>query len=218
MGGFTYENNKNNPKIFKNSEEFALCSLFVKEFKIALLPILKHLNNGKLHQRLMQLFSKIKALDRTSEKGSCNVGEGLKSQKGKLLLREFIFTPKAGIRQKFGNPIIDVKNFCLLWKDFDSSSAKFPKGATDFELLYLVLAYEPALNLFTTYEAAPIRRSKTEKAEQLELKLQEKISKKDGNHYIPIVGLRFLEILGEEEYECLGQDAVGIEVLGVFNF
>jgi len=164
----------------------------------------------------MQLFSKIKSLDRTSEKGSCNVGEGLKTQKGKLLLREFVFTPKAGIRQKFGNPIIDEESFSLLWKNFDPSSVRFPKGATDFELLYLVLAYDPELNSFTTYEAVPIRRSQWEKAEQLELKMEGKVKKKEAVHYVLVVGIRFLEMLGEEEYESLGQDGVGIEVFGVF--
>ena len=216
MGGFTYENNKKNPRIYKNSDEFGLCSLFVKEFRIALRPLLKYKNVGMLHQRLMQLCSKIKLLDSTSEKGSRNIGQGLKTLKGKLLLREFVFTPKAGIRQHFGNPEIEEADFTLTWRGFDPSSTRFPKGATDFELLYLVLAYDPDVNLFTTYEAAPIRRSKQEKAEALVMKLERKVSKKEGMHYIPVIGLRFLEILGEEEYECLGKDAVGIEVLGVF--
>ncbi|MDP2686097.1 MAG: hypothetical protein Q8O62_02685 [Aequorivita sp.] len=169
-----------------------------------------------LHQRLMQLGSKIKSLDSTSDKGARNVGAGLKTLKGKLLLREFVFTPKAGIRQHFGNPEIDVADFTLIWRGFDPSSARFPKGATDFELLYLLLAYDAEVNLFTTYEATPIRRSKFGKAEELVMKLERKVNKKEGKHYIPVIGLRFLEILGEEEYECLGQDAVGIEIFGVF--
>ena len=216
MGGFTYENNKKNPRIYKNSDEFGLCSLFVKEFRIALRPLLKYKKVEMLHQRLMQLCSKIKLLDSTSEKGSRNIGQGLKTLKGKLLLREFVFTPKAGIRQHFGNTEIDAADFTLIWSDFDPSSARFPKGATDFELLYLVLAYDPDVNLFTTYGAVPIRRSKQGKSEELVMKLEREVKKKEGMHYIPVVGLRFLEILGEEEYECLGQDGVGIEILGVF--
>ena len=216
MGGFTYENNKKNPRIYKNSHEFGLCSLFVKEFRIALRPLLKYKSVGMLHQRLMQLCSKIKLLDSTSEKGSRTIGQGLKTLKGKLLLREFVFTPKAGIRQHFGNPEIDEADFTLIWRGFDPSSARFPKGATDFELLYLVLVYDPAMNMFTTFEAVPIRRSKQGKSEELVMKLEREVKKKEGMHYIPVVGLRFLEILGEEEYECLGQDGVGIEILGVF--
>jgi len=169
-----------------------------------------------LHQRLMRLCSRIKLLDSTSEKGSRNMGGGLRTLKGKMLLREFVFTPKAGIRQHFGNPEIDEADFTLTWRGFDPSSARFPKGATDFELLYLVLTYDPDVNLFTTYEAIPIRRSKQGKAEMLVMKLERKVGKKAGMHCIPVVGLRFLEILGEEEYECLGQDAVGIEILGVY--
>lgn len=215
MAGFNYENNKKNPRIYKNSDEFGLCSLFAKEFRIALRPLLKFKSVGMLHQRLMQLCSKIKLLDSTSERGSRTIGQGLKTLKGKLLFREFVFTPKAGIRQHFGNPEIDVADFTLTWRGFDPSSARFPRGATDFELLYLVLAYDPDVNLFTTYEAVPIRRSKLGKSEELVMKLERKVNKKEGMHYIPLAGLRFLEILGEEEYECLGKDAVGIEILGV---
>ncbi len=216
MRGFNYKNNKNNPRIYTYSDEFGLCSLFSKEFRIALHPLLKYKKVGMLHQRLMELGSKIKSLDSTSDKGGRNVGAGLKTLKGKMLLREFVFTPKAGIRQHFGNPEIDVADFTLIWRGFDPSSARFPKGATDFELLYLLLAYDGEVNLFTTYEAAPIRRSKQGKREELVMKLERKVNKKEGMHYIPVIGLRFLEILGEEEYECLGQDAVGIEILGVF--
>lgn len=215
MGGFSYENNKKNPRIYKNSDEFGLCSLFAKEFRIALRPLLKHTSVEMLHQRLIRLCSKIKLLDSTSEKGSRNVGQGLQTLKGKLLLREFVFTPKAGIRQHFGNPEIDEVDFSLIWKDFDASSARFPKGATHFEVLYLVLEYNLERNLFVTYETSPIRRSKRDKTEKLELRF-DKIAKQEGGHYIAVVGIRFLEVLGEEEYECLGKDAVGIEILGVF--
>ena len=215
MGGFTYENNKKNPRIYKNSDEFGMCSLFVKEFRIALRPLLKYKNVGMLHQRLMKLCSKIKLLD-SSEQGSRTMGGGLRTLKGRMLLREFVFTPKAGIRQHFGNPEIDEADFTLTWRGFDPSSARFPKGATDFELIYLVLAYDPDINLFTTYEAVPIRRSKQGKAEVLVMPLARNVKKKRGMHFIPVIGLRYLEILGEEEYECLGQDAVGIEILGVF--
>tara|TARA_R110000851_G_scaffold77514_2_gene170518 strand:+ start:128110 stop:128760 length:651 start_codon:yes stop_codon:yes gene_type:complete len=216
MGGFNYENNKKNPRIYKNSDEFGMCSLFVKEFRIALRPLLKFKNVGMLHQRLMKLCSKIKLLDTTAEQGSRTMGGGLRTLKGKMLLREFVFTPKAGIRQHFGNPEIDEVDFTLTWRGFDPSSGRFPKGATDFELLYLVLTYDPDVNLFTTYEAIPIRRSKLGKAEVLVMPLARNVKKKEGMHFISVIGLRYLEILGEEEYACLGQDAVGIEILGVF--
>jgi hypothetical protein len=215
MGGFTYENNKKNPRIYKNSDEFGMCSLFVKEFRIALRPLLKYKNVGMLHQRLMKLCSKIKLLDNTAEQGSRSMGGGLRTLKGKMLLREFVFTPKVGIRQHFGNPEIDEADFTLTWRGFDPSSGRFPKGATDFELIYLLLAYDSEINMFTTYEAVPIRRSKQATAEVLVVPLARNVKKKEGMHFIPVIGLRYLEVLGEEEYACLGQNAVGIEILGV---
>ncbi len=113
MDGFNSENNKKNPNIYKNSAEFGLCSIFVREFKIGLHPILRYSRDGKLHSRLMKLFLAIKSLDRKSPRGAYNVGNGLDTLKGKLLLREFVFTPKVGIRQQFGNPEIDPTDFSL---------------------------------------------------------------------------------------------------------
>lgn len=40
-------------------------------------------------------------------------------------------------------------------------------------------------------------------------------TKEEGLQYIPVLGLRFMEVLGEEEYANFGKDAVGIEVLGM---
>jgi hypothetical protein len=216
MRGFSYENNKNNPRIFKNSDELTLCSVFVKEFKIGLHPILSHYNDGTRHKRLMKLFMAIKAVDPKSAPGSLNVGEGLRTLKGQLLLRQFVFNSKVGIRQQVGNPQINEKDFSLLWPDFAPSSIRFPNSATHFELQYLVLAYEGKRNIFTTYSAAPVRRAKMAVAEELELRTEKVIVKKKGVQYFFVLGLRFLEILGEEEYPLLGQNAVGVEVLGVY--
>ena len=216
MGGFNNKNNKNNPKIYKNSEEFRLCSVFVKEFKIGLQPVLRHLKDGTLHQRLMGLFMAIKALDRKSDKGALNVPEGLQTLKGKSLLQHFVFTPKVGIRQMFGNPEINGADFTLVWKDFDPSGIRFPSGATHFELQYLILAYNPIQHVFTTNTANPIRRSREDGTERLELPPEKTNIKKENRQYILVLGLRFLEILGEEEYPLLGQNAVGVEIIGVY--
>ncbi len=215
MGGFTNENNKNNPKIYKNSDEFRLCSVFVKEFKIGLLPILKYLQDGKLHQRLMCLFMEIKALDRNSDKGYLNVYEGLQTLKGQTLLQQFVFTPKVGIRQLIGNPKIMEEDFSLVWKNFDPSPSRWPNSATHLELTYLVLAYYGKRNLFRTYAARPVRRAKKDLIEVLEMQTEEVIIKEEGLLYILVLGLRFMEVLGEEEYALLGQKAVGVEVLGI---
>jgi len=162
------------------------------------------------------LFLKIKLLDQNSLPGKLNVGDGLRTIKGKLLLKEFVFTPKVGIRQQFGNPQVNESDFSLVWQDFDPSSIKFPKGATHFELLYLVLAYKNANKIFTTYSSTPIRRSKTDKTEILELQTKLPIIKEDGVLYISTLGLRYIEILGNEEYNLLGKDAIGIEIMGVW--
>lgn len=215
MGGFNYKNNKNNPNISNNSDEFGACSSFVKEFKIGLHPFLNYSKDGTLHKRLMKLFMAIKSLDRKSTKGFLQVGNGLEMLKGQLLLREFAFTPKFGIRQQFGNPNFNEDNFSLVWEDFHLSPTLFPKGGSHFEFGFLVLEYDKASNLFTTYKSALVRRSKTDPSERLELRPEKNISRKKEKQYILVGGIRFMEVLGDGEYELFGQGTLGIEVFGV---
>jgi hypothetical protein len=53
--------------------------------------------------------------------------------------------------------------------------------------------------------------------EQLELRTEKTIVKEEGVQYILALGLRFMEIIGGEEYPLLGQNTVGVEILGVFE-
>ncbi|MBT0608379.1 hypothetical protein [Aequorivita echinoideorum] len=217
MGGFNYENNKNNPRIYKHSDELSLCSKFVKEFKIALYPILQFVNDGTLHQRLMALFMKIKSLDSGGATEHRLVGKGLKTLKGKQLLREFVFTPKVGIRQQFGNPLIHDADFSLEWKALAPSKAKFPKGATHFDLQYILVVYNVQENSFVTYDSAPLRFSKRDVIQHVHIHLESAIRREEYCFYLPLISIRFMEVLGKEEYPSLGKDGVGVEVLGVFG-
>lgn len=164
----------------------------------------------------MSLFMSIKNLDRTSAKGALNVAEGLQTLKGKALLQHFVFTPKVGIRQRFGNPEISENDFTVSWTDFEISPTRFPRGATHFELQYLLLVYDPEQEIFTTYSATPVRRSKKDAAGHLELRIERTNFKKTNRRFILALGLRYLEILGDEEYPLLGKNAVGVEIIGVF--
>lgn len=217
-GGFTRKSIKNNPQmqvIRDSNSELATCSIFLKEFKIGLRPILLHFRVGSLHQQLMQLFLRIKSLDRVSDPGNLNVSDGLRTEKGRMLLREFTFTPKVGIRQFFGNPIIREDDFSVVWEHFEPSQARFPKGATHWEMVYLVLSYHRDQKLFSTMASKPIRRAKTDGLERMELRPETSVVRAPELQHILVLGLRFMEIIGEEEYPLLGKDAVGIEVLGV---
>lgn len=219
-GGFTrkaIKNNANMQVVRDSNSEFSMCSIFLKEFKIALLPILCHYRVGSLHQGLMQLFLKIKALDRDSPAGALHVSGGLRTKKGQLLLREFTFTPKVGIRQFFGNPVIDQDDFTVSWEDFKPSQARFPKAATHLEILYLVLTYQRDRKQFLTVSSAPIRRAKIAETEHLKLQLTKPVARGPELQHILVMSLRFMEVIGEEEYPLLGKDSLGIEVLEVFG-
>lgn len=213
MRGFNKQNNKTNPNIYNFSGEFANCSIFLREFKIGLQPILKYRYRDGLHKRLMSLFMQIKSLDPAAGRGLGHVSGGLGTEKGKALLRNFVFTPKVGIRQQLGNPKMGA-DLSLVWNEFDVTTVNFPAMATHFELMYHVLEYDKKKQRFTTASPPPLRFSKDSEPQRVELKLDGNLQQTDTLHF-PVLGIRFLEVWPDAEYACLGQNGMGMEILDV---
>lgn len=215
MRGFNKHNNKTNPNIYNFSSEFANCSIFLREFKIGLQPILKYRYRDGLHKRLMSLFMQIKSLDPTAGRGMATVAGGLGTEKGKALLRNFVFTPKVGIRQQLGNPKMGA-DLSLVWNEFDMDLVKFPAMATHFELMYIVLEYAKKKQRFSTLTHPPLRFSKDSAPQRVEMKLDVNFQQAD-TVYFPVLGMRFLEVWTDAEYACLGQNGMGMEILDVLG-
>lgn len=215
MAAFTKDFNKKNPNVRNNSSEFALCSRFLREFKVGALPYLRQIKEGKLHSNLMKRFMEIKNLDKVSPFGSAHVYYGLQTEKGKALLRNFVFTPYAKICSQLGNPEVNMDDFTISWKKVDASYLSFPTSGTHCELSFLLLEYDPEKEMFTTYEGKKHRFSKVDSVHEVSLVLEDDVVRREGHLYIFLGGMKFLEVWSDEEYESGGRGGFGIEVFGV---
>src|SRR5690606_30675079 len=113
------------------------------KFKLALAPFLGVRKDGQLHGRLMQLFTKIKTLDRVNNRGGRKVAQGLESPLGRQLLENFVFTPRCGVMEVLGaSENFDFTSRTLSVSNFDLKNVRFPKGATHLALTLGLLHFD----------------------------------------------------------------------------
>lgn len=213
-GGFTSESIKNNPKmqgIRNSNQELALCSSFNRNFKEAMFPFFKGLNDGTLHQRLMKLFMQIKTLDESDE-GKRTVGKGLNCDMGRKLLREFKFTPGPKTLDILGPCVdFDAKTGVVKAASFDPDRLKFPNGATHFFLNYGVLECDSKRNVFRfILNEGDLVVAKGDEARELVLEVPDR--PKRGRLVFGVVKVQFYEKLSDRFYKSGAKGAVGIGV------
>lgn len=76
-------------KVRQNSSEFGHCSKMGKIIRKSLESYIKEAGDPLLYQKFAKVMTAIKDLDKISERGKRTVGNGLKTEEGKKLLREF---------------------------------------------------------------------------------------------------------------------------------
>lgn len=94
-GGFQSERIQKDPAMANvryNYTEMGRVAKDVKAFKQLLQPMLRQFRDSKLHQRLISLFSKLKTLDTTTERGMRRAGNGMLTKEATALLRRYTFT------------------------------------------------------------------------------------------------------------------------------
>lgn len=172
-GGFNSVAIKTKPsmsRVRENGSEFKTCMTSVKYFKLGLQPISYQFKDTLLHQRLVQLFTRIKVFDSVSERGQRTVGIGLQSAAGKKLLHRYVLTSGDGLdsvlRQGF-EADWQLNGFRIA--AFDMAAVRFPKGATHLSLQAGYLVFD-----FTTFtpvlaKSAPVVLSKATATAPLEL-------------------------------------------------
>lgn len=145
-GGFNGDAIRHKPsmqRVRENASEFGHCSQVKKAFRLALMPFLHGYTSGKLHARMMTLFTSIKTLDGVSERGKRCVGLGLETAKGKRLLQHFVFTPF--------NSVLDALKSCasfnwssqlLTVTNFKPDFKNAPKTATHIGITLGVLDFD----------------------------------------------------------------------------
>lgn len=110
--GFNKTAFKKNPsyeKVRQNSSEFGHCSKVGKIIRNSLNTYIKKAGDPLLYQKFAKLMTEIKDLDTISERGKRTVENGLQTESGKKLLRQFQF----GIIENI-TTYVEVKNQVLL--------------------------------------------------------------------------------------------------------
>lgn len=90
--GFNKSAFKRNPsyeKVRQNSSEFGHCSKMGKMIRKSLEVYIKETGDPLLYQKFAKVMTAIKDLDTTSERGKRTVENGLKTEEGRKLLRDF---------------------------------------------------------------------------------------------------------------------------------
>ncbi|WP_449398177.1 hypothetical protein [Chryseobacterium wanjuense] len=78
-------------KVRQNSSEFGHCSKVGKMIRQALVPYIKIAGDPLLYQTFAKIMTEIKDLDDVSERGKRTVKNGLSTEKGKEILKNFQF-------------------------------------------------------------------------------------------------------------------------------
>ncbi|MGU3375110.1 hypothetical protein [Chryseobacterium sp. M5A1_1a] len=110
--GFNKTAFKKNPsyeKVRQNSSEFGHCSKMGKIIRTTLDFYIKKAGDPLLYQKFAKLMTEIKDLDLVSERGKRTVENGLQTEKGKKLLRQFQFGTIKNIITH-----VEIKNQSLL--------------------------------------------------------------------------------------------------------
>ncbi|PWN59610.1 hypothetical protein [Chryseobacterium oncorhynchi] len=110
--GFNKTAFKKNPsyeKVRQNSSEFGHCSKVGKAIRASLDFYIKKAGDPLLYQKFAKLMTEIKDLDTVSERGKRTVENGLQTEIGKKLLRQFQFGTIENVRST-----VEVKNQVLL--------------------------------------------------------------------------------------------------------
>lgn len=110
--GFNKTAFKKNPsyeKVRQNSSEFGHCSKVGKIIRASLDFYIKKAGDPLLYQKFAKLMTEIKDLDTVSERGKRTVENGLQTEIGKKLLKQFQFGTIENVMS-----IVEVKNQALL--------------------------------------------------------------------------------------------------------
>ena len=87
-------------KVRQNSSEFGHCSKVGKKIRQCINPFIKEADDALLYQKFAKLMTEIKDLDTVSERGKRTVKNGMVTENGKELLRNFQFGNIANMENK----------------------------------------------------------------------------------------------------------------------
>lgn len=214
-GGFQKgaKNKKSMVRTMENATEFGRCSKTKKVFRIALAPFLCVRKDGALHGRMMQLFTKLKDLDRVNGRGNRCVARGMETPKGTLLFNCFVFTPSCIIPEVLAASLhYDFDTRTLSVTNFDIKHVGFPSGATHMALTLGLLHFNFDTLAYQLKNSVPLYIDKNYSA--ISFELDTALPEVDGTA-VAVLGVKFYQKVESTYYLFKSANAVGVEILGV---
>lgn len=164
-GGVSKERIGSDPNFVRtreNNSEFGHSGNSGKILRLAMGSLVYKAKDSKLHSRLLQVMSRIKNLDTTSNRGLRQVSIGLGTAAGKLLLQGFDFNIHAPLQSVLFAPYsLDTATGKVSFVDFVSAEqVQAPQGATHLSIQSAVLAIDFATEIsdiaYSAIENLPI--------------------------------------------------------------
>ncbi len=214
-GGFSAETHKkggnNRPR--ENASEFGHCSIVKRRFRFALSPFLCVRKEGGLHGRLMQLFLKLKVLDRVNIRGHRKVARGLEVPLGRQLLRNLVFTPHCSVIDILGAPInFDFTSRTLEVTNLDIKNVKFPSGATHLSFSLGLLHFDFDTLEYQLKTSAPFYIDRDFSATSFEMN----VALPEGSGMaMAVLGMKAYQEVEGTYYLLKSANSVGVENLGI---
>ncbi|MEO8935058.1 MAG: hypothetical protein ABI295_12205 [Xanthomarina sp.] len=197
-------------RVRENASEFGHSSTVKKQFRLALLPFLHGIKGRPFHSRMMQLFLGLKALDLVSERGKRRVIEGLKTAKGKRLLKQFEFIPNHKLLNNiFYKASFDWNSQILTVTNFNPRLFKAPKSATHIGITFGVLDFNFE-SLKSSLEISPTFFLDI-KADATSFNLILENVLMPTQMGIAVLGVCYYEVINQEVYELY--DSIGARIL-----
>src|SRR5690554_993298 len=216
-GGFSEEAYRNKRESLarprENATEFGHCSQVKSKFRLSLAPFLCVRKDGQLHGRLMQLFTKLKTLDRVNIRGGRKVAPGLESPMGRRLLENFVFTPRCAVMEVLGaSASFDFPSRTLSVSNLDIKSVRFPKGATHLALTLGLLHFDFGTLDYQLKCSAPFYIDREYNASSFDMN----VNLPDGGGVaMAVLGVKFYQQVEGTYYLFRSARAGGMDIVGL---
>jgi hypothetical protein len=182
----------------------------VQFFKMGLQSFLSTFKDGTLHQRLVQLFTRLKDLDMVAARGSRTVFGGLQTAAGQQLLTSYLLTSGASLKDVLRHNLHFDWTTGFSIPDFEGKRLSFPAGATHLALRigYLSLDFEKNTFSFSSSDEVYIRPN-----ESGTVAIPTPALEADGGIQVGVVFARFVQEMNGEFYPLKSEKSVVLEVV-----
>lgn len=110
-----------------------------------------------VHSSFSSVLQLIMREDLASSRGSRLVSMGLKTEKGKRMLMDFLFSPELGVYSLFhGLPKVDLVGGRCSFVGLSVNASAFPAEATHVRVHYFVVDYQTEYGNFVAYSAEKV--------------------------------------------------------------